>query len=110
LAHTFSKISGLFTPTQLPVGSSGQEILKFLWQIQQITLQLNIQTQHFVPTKKVPNEKKQSSAAPAGEKRVEEDTESSHPGLIPILPSSSGLHLWAVFHPTSVHISAAVSQ
>lgn len=51
-------------PAQPPVGSQAR---KFLQQIQPITLRLNRQTQHSVPTKKVPSERKQSSAGPAGE-------------------------------------------
>lgn len=66
--------------------SEGSKARKFLQQIQPITLQLNRQTQHSVPTKKVPSERKQPCAGPAGEKRVNEGIESSHPSVVSVIP------------------------
>lgn len=58
--------ASLLTPPG-PTPPVGSQARKFLQQIPEITLQLNRQTQHSVPSKKVPSERKQSSAGPAGE-------------------------------------------
>lgn len=60
---------------------------------------------------KVPSERKQSSAGPAGEENGRKHfLESSHPSIILPLPSSPRTHLQAVFHPTSLNVSTVGSQ
>lgn len=86
-----SQLAPQAQPHPTPSGGGASQARKFLEQIRQITLQLNRQTQHPVPSKKVQSEGNQSSAAAAGQERGKEGAESSHPGQIPRLPSSSGL-------------------